>query len=108
MENLNQIYRKNNRRVEERRRYARRIIKHAFGSKEWKQVMQASYVFWPKEDRRVDERRSVNRRLVERRTGLENYRRQSLRQQALRRNGQRQRLTSEELKMISDLNNRSQ
>lgn len=100
----NQIYRKKNRRIEERRRHARRIVKHIFGSAQWQQVMQASYVFWPKEERRKEERRTENRRQVERRTGLVNYRRQSLRQQASIRN--RQRLTPEELKMLDELNKR--
>ncbi len=96
-----------NRRREERRQYSRRIVKHAFGSDKWVEVVRASYVFWPKEDRRSEERRSVTRRMVERRTLLRKYRRHALRQQPLRKYLQGQILTEEERKMLNDLNRRS-
>ncbi|MDF1589629.1 MAG: hypothetical protein P1P93_10870 [Gammaproteobacteria bacterium] len=107
MNKFNEFYRKENRRIQERRTGSRRIIKHAFGSEAWKQAVQAAYVFWPKQDRRVHERRTRARRVAERRTGLTNYRRYSQRQLDLRRNGHGQRLTSEEINMLTELNSRS-
>jgi hypothetical protein len=96
-----------NRRREERRQYFRRILKHAFGSDKWVEVVRSSYVFWPKEDRRFQERRSVTRRMVERRTLLRKYRRHALRQHPLRNYLQGQMLSEEERKMLNDLNRRS-
>lgn len=110
MDNVNQVHRKKNRRTEEHRRHARRINQHAFGTEQWRLVIEASYAFWPKEDRRLEERRSLSRREEERRTGLANYRRQSLRQQVLRRSEQKERLTTEdrltteEIKMLNEMN----
>lgn len=95
-----------NRRRKERRQYARRIFKHAFGSDKWVQVVRSSYVFWPKEDRRFQERRIVTRRMAERRTRLRKYRRHAIRQQTLRNHLQSQMLTEEERKMLNDLNRR--
>jgi len=100
--NLLVSVRDKSRRRDERRRYSRRLIKHAFGSEKWVQVVRASYVFWPKEDRRSKERRNNIRRMVERRTRLHKYRLRALRQQHL----QSQILTEEERKMLNDLNRR--
>jgi len=95
-----------NRRREERRRAPRRLIKHAFASDKWVQVVRSSYVFWPKEDRRSLERRSVTRRMVERRTLLQKHRRHVIRQQTIRKHFQSQILTDDERKMLNDLNRR--
>jgi hypothetical protein len=94
------------RRREERRQYYRRILKHAFGSDKWVQVVRSSYVFWPKEDRRCQERRSVTRRMVERRTLLRKYRRHAFQQPSMRNHLQGQMLTEEERRMLNDLNRR--
>jgi hypothetical protein len=94
------------RRRAERRQYYRRILKHAFGSDKWVQVVRSSYVFWPKEDRRFQERRSLTRRMVERRAQLRKYCRPALRQQPLRTHLQGRMLSEEERKMLNDLNRR--
>jgi hypothetical protein len=60
--NLLVTFTNKNRRREERRRYSSRIIKHAFGSDKWVQVVRSSYMFWPKEGRRTQQRRSLMRR----------------------------------------------
>ena len=104
--NLLVSLRDKNRRREERRRYPRRIIKHAFGSDKWVQVVMSSYVFWPKQDRRSQNRRSVTRRMVERRITVRKYRRHALRQSTLKNHLQNQMLTEEERKMLSELSRR--
>ena len=43
-------YRDKVRRMAERRKSSRRIIKAEFGSDKWVRAIQASYVLWPKED----------------------------------------------------------
>ena len=95
-----------NRRREDRRQFFRRIIKYAFGTDKWIEVVRSSYVFWPKQDRRFDERRTITRRMVERRTLLRKYRSHAFRQQTLRKHLQSQMLTEEERKMLNDLNRR--
>jgi len=107
MNEHNQIYRKRNRRQQERRSHSRRVIKHEFGSEQWQKAVEAAYTFWPKQDRRVQERRIMSRRIAERRIETHKSRRYSLRQLALRRNGQHQRLTPEERQMLNDLNKHS-
>ena len=93
--------RQNNRRIEERRNYCRRVIFYPFGSDEWVHAISESYYLWPKEDRRHDERRYDSRRHLERRMRLQNYRRPrhlSLNEHALR-NG----LTAAEKNMLDGL-----
>ncbi len=82
----------------ERRIVSRRIIRHPFGSQKWLQAVQADYLLWPKEDRRIQDRRCINRRQAERRTGLQKQRRWSARQQPL--------LTPEEISMLRALSRR--
>lgn len=104
--NLLVSFRDRSRRRDERRRYSRRIIKHAFASDKWIEVVRSSYVFWPKDDRRSQERRNVMRRMVERRARLQKHRLHSLRQQMLTRHLQSPILTEEERKMLNELNRR--
>jgi hypothetical protein len=92
------------RRVEERRRHSRRIITHAFASAEWIKVVQSSYTFWPREDRRDQQRRSVSRRMAERRIQSQQYYQRALRKQPLQQHVKSQLLTTEEKSMLNKLN----
>ena len=52
------------RRMAERRKSSRRIIKAEFGSDKWVRAIQASYVLWPKERQngsRIEELQAVER-----------------------------------------------
>lgn len=59
--------RKKTRRESERRSKERRINPYAFGTDEWRELIQQQYLLWPKEDRRNSERRSKSRRQTNRR-----------------------------------------
>ena len=67
--------RQKSRRIEERRNHCRREIEYAFGSEKWIQVIKASYLLWPKADRRNQERRYLSRRNLERRLRFQTFRR---------------------------------
>jgi len=95
---------------------AKEIIKHKrtlkvyankaeFGSDKWVRAIQASYVLWPKEDRRQQDRRITSRRTLERRDQLQRFRGMSLRQRMLKKQRQTQVLTAEERAMLKDLHN---
>jgi hypothetical protein len=92
-----------NRRTEERRHQSRRTINYAFGSEKWIEVVQATYSFWPKEDRRGQDRRDTTRRKVERRTRLRAHRYTGFRHQVQRQQFQKQTLTEEEKQMLDEL-----
>jgi len=96
--------REKNRRSDERRDSTRRIMQHFFASKEWITSVQATYTFWPNEDRRDQERRGLSRQMLERRSLILKARQYSRRQHALQKGSQRQRLTTEEKEMLSKLN----
>ncbi len=98
-------YRDKVRRMAERRKSSRRIIKAEFGSDKWVRAIQASYVLWPKEDRREQDRRITSRRTLERRDQLQRFRGMSLRQRMLKKQRQTQVLTAEEKAMLKDLHN---
>ncbi|MFW5442950.1 MAG: hypothetical protein ACKE51_01410 [Methylococcaceae bacterium] len=55
-------FRQKKRRESERRFKKRRVIHFPFGSTEWVNMIQQSYLLWPKQDRRTQERRSQCRR----------------------------------------------
>lgn len=94
------------RRLEERRKADRRLIKDAFGSEKWLRAIQAEYLLWPREDRRQDERRMSSRRVLERRAQLHKYRRRVLRHGSTKHAGDKHILTTEEKNMLRDLYNR--
>lgn len=54
--------RRKSRRQTERRSEERRVITYEFGSDEWIEMIQQSYLLWPKQDRRVKDRRENSRR----------------------------------------------
>jgi hypothetical protein len=94
------------RRIEERRRGCRRLIKHAFGTEQWIKAVQSTYLLWPKEERRTDERRSVSRRLAERRVEVSQYRNRTRRPRILKQYIQQPMLTAEEKALLNELNKR--
>lgn len=103
--NLNE-YRDKVRRMTERRKNSRRIIKAEFGSDKWVRAIQASYVLWPKQDRRQQDRRITSRRTLERREQMQKFRSVSLRQRMLKKQRQTQFLSAEEQAMLRELHNR--
>lgn len=98
--------RQDSRRVEARRINCRRVNRYSFGSDKWIRVIKASYLLWPKVDRRQRERRYLSRRDLERRILLRNYHRNA-RYLTLNEKIRRQGLTREEKNMIYDLMGRS-
>ncbi len=99
-------YRDKARRIDERRRYTRRLVTAAFGSDKWVEAIQSNYVLWPKQDRRSSERRNVDRRWAERRSQLRAYRRKAFRQRIMDKQMPSHTLTTEERNMLNDLYNR--
>jgi hypothetical protein len=85
----------------ERRSDCRRVIKYAFGSEQWVEAVQSSYILWPKLERRESGRRKTERR-IERIHYQSRIRRQRVRKQSLHQSM----LTAEEKKMLNDLNRR--
>ncbi len=99
-------YKGKNRRIKDRRCYARRVMKHKFGSEKWEEAVQQSYAFWPKMDRRVKVRRCVIRRVAERWVYSKKHRRHSLRQLMFQNRFDEPLLTAEERDMLRELANR--
>lgn len=95
------------RRITERRKHARRVIEHAFGSEQWVKAIQSDYLLWPKADRRSGERRLNNRRMIERRAQLGRYRRKSFRPNTTRHTFDKPILSAEEKSLLRDLYSRS-
>lgn len=90
--------RQKNRREDERRSSKRRVIPYAFGTAEWKKIIQEEYLLWPRYDRREHERRNQSRRQNLRRVNQRGQVRSAVKTSTLQGI-----LSIEEKKMINEL-----